>query len=628
MQSRLAGTQQRIHVGATRLGLLVLFALAACDEREERAVVVTAHALPGACPTPERGMLALRPVGDRDAGEALLVPLDGRDDGLAVPPGTRGFEAVLGDGEYVGYAERTDAPNLPILLWPAGRACRLQPEDAAYPAPGGAQAIGYDAASRALLVAGGVESGKSQAAVAFDVGTGRLTLTVDPERDALMSELRAFATVTPFGSRLLVAGGEDPVNTGGDVVASSNTAELYDPATGRFSASPIQLRVARTRHAALALPNGNTLLVGGRGPFGDALGVLEAISPARAESSVAGFPTLRAPRLYPSVMLLDDGRLFIGGGTAADASPLSALEWLSWDGRRLLDLRIPSELPARHDRAFAAMPGGGVLVVGGCAPSDRDSGDACGVCRRGCPPSGDDRYDAWWIDPDGDLVALAGFDVEAPRPVLLGGADGRPWLATGASEGLYRFDPWQATFELSDVEVPCPPRAGLPATSLDAQAFVWVGECDPEGPALYGLRVGTQNRFSPGIDLVPDRPVRASPAHEPTAAYDADGLWFAADSDVRVYVAGRDYADFRLELDVLDGSATPRLVLTARDHVGPQIVELGGAGAVIHVERSGTTLRVGSQTREVPPGRLRVGFARGDGETRIGRITLERTGGR
>src|SRR5690606_9647674 len=320
-----------------RLGLaLSIAALCGCTEAEPGPVLrVSTHGL-AACPVPEGARLFLTAVGDFSASESTsdALPLGAAGD-LAAPPSTQAFEArvELGGARFHGYAERTTSPELPILLWPEGSACRVRGA-ADYPAPGGGQAVGFDPASRTALVVGGgsVElPSASVAALAFDTGTGAIRSDASPE--ASLREPRAHASVTPFGSGLLVAGGENPVHgDAGALAQPRDTAERFDPASGRFTGS-VALVEPRARHAAVVLASGETLLVGGRGALGAALRVLEVVSPGSMTGSIAGLPALRAPRLSPSAFLLDDGRLFVGGGTSADGAPLSALEWLSGDAR-------------------------------------------------------------------------------------------------------------------------------------------------------------------------------------------------------------------------------------------------------------------------------------------------------
>jgi hypothetical protein len=445
--------------------------------------------------------------------------------------------------------------------------------------------------------------------------------------------------VTPFDGRLLIAGGENPIHEV-ELAAPRKSAEVYDPSSGRFELPSIELVEERTRHAAIRLSSGATLLVGGRGVVGDALRVLELVNPERRSASIVGLTALRAARIDPSVLQLDDGRIFVAGGVAGDGTPLSVLEWLSGDAREHLGVLVPPDMPARYDRAFAALPGGGVLGVGGCEarePVDRDEADVCAQhCRTGCPPlSG---YDAWWILPDGAQRRLE-FELQAPRPVLVGGADGRPLFASGApgDTRLYRFDPWHAAFELLPFESERPPRAGLPARAIDVQAFVWLAEHDDE-VTLEGVRLGTRNRYSRDVFLVaqadpeaPDRPLNLVIDRLPDGNVDYDGaLSLTPEGEATVYVAATDYAD--LVLDVHFEGAPPRVVLGATE-LGGAACPWPSAGSPVRLERRGQTATLSSAGATVGCAlggseRLRLGFrASSEMPTRILRIDVIRAGG-
>jgi hypothetical protein len=618
---------------------LAALGLSGCGEATDTLPLrLSTHAL-SACAPPGEARLRLTALGDFAGSETTSEDLPlARSSDLVVPPETRAFEASVesGLGRFIGYAERGPDGVASVLLWPERQVCPIE-GPRAYPVTGGGQALGYDPASQALLLAGGSardQPSASVGALGFDTGTG--AVTDEGEDAAALREPRAFATVTAFGDRLLVAGGENPLHGEGDAAEPRKTAELYDPRRRSFDAESIALVEPRSQHAAVALANGSTLLVGGRGAIGDALRVLELVNPDRRSASIAGLAALLAPRIAPSAFALDDGRVFVGGGSAADGTPLSVLEWLSADGRAHLGAVFPPEMPARYDRAFVAMPGGGVLAVGGCearAPRDDAEAEACAeACRSGCPPR--PGYDAWWITRDGEPRALE-FDLAAPRPLLLGGEGGTPILATGApgERRLYRFDPWHARFDALPVTVPAPPRAGLPAASVDVEALVWLAET-AEGVLLEGLRVGTRNRFARDVLLVtqadpefPDRPLHLAPDRglDELAGYDG-ALWFTEGAAARVYVAATDYADVSLEIDF---EGEPPRVWLGQSELGGTLCPFPSGESPIWVIRSGSTarLRAGAATTQcdVAAGRLNVAFAaplRGD--TRIRSVDLER----
>jgi hypothetical protein len=614
--------------------------VAACGQPTDTTTLrLSTHALPG-CAPPLEARLRLSALGDFATTETTSedLPLGGTSE-LVVPAATLAFEAAVeaGGERFIGYAELEPDGAAALLLWPEARGCVLD-GPRSYPAPGGGQALGYAPGTGTLLLAGGSAVERPSASVgalSFDAGTGRISS--EESSPASLREPRAFATVTQFGDSLLVAGGENPLHGDGEWAVPRKTAEVYRPQSASF-ASSIELVEERSRHAALLLKSGSVLLVGGRGAASDALRVLELVDPAARRSSIAGLTALSAPRISPSALTLDDGRLFIGGGSAADGTPLSALEWLSSDAREHLGAVFPPGMPARYDRAFTALPGGGVLAVGGCeARSARDGDEQAecqAACREGCPPL--TGYDAWWIAASGEVHELP-FDLPAPRPVLLGGGDGAPLLASGApgDDRLYRFDPWRAEFDLLDLELPGPPpRAGLPALSLDVEAFAWLAET-ADRVLLQGLRLGTRNRYSRDVFLVtqsdpkfPERPLHLVPDRPLAGSAGYDGaLWFSTGSPVVVYVAATDYADLSLSVH-FDGAA-PRVVLGSAEFGGEACPWPESDSSPVVLVRNGDTVRLSvagqAVTCAADGGRVRVGLAAPVGaETRISRVDLSR----
>jgi hypothetical protein len=428
-----------------------------------------------------------------------------------------------------------------------------------------------------VVAAGGNDALVSDAivgALSFDVATGAVA-TLDTSVDGVLRQPRAFATVTAFGERMLVAGGEQPVFGVPELdIEPQGSAEIFDPALGRFTGESIALLSTRTHHAALTLDDGRTLLVGGRTKVGGtniAQYRLEIVDPANGRASVAA--TI-APRIDPQALRLSDGRIFIAGGVGLDGSLTQPVgEWLSADARHE-DTQLTSDVPPRFERAFLATTGGGVLAVGGCedrpATSDEDAA-RCALCSHGCPPAGD-GFDAWWVDRNGAAAPVSLAGISAPRPILLPGSDGSPWLVASTEAAptvsrLFRFNPWAAGFEPAaapdDLRLPLP---GKPAPlSLGPDAFVWIDDSDAQG-ALFGLRLGTRNRFAQDVALVLSadlldltRPEHLVPEGPTDGALSYDGK-LTLEGDVAVRVADTDYEDVTVALH-LDGGAPPIVLL-------------------------------------------------------------------
>ncbi len=613
--------------------------------------------------------LTLQALGDFEATNesAEILPLDRAGATLPFPSATRAVEArVDGDPGFWGYSER-DAHGLDVLLWPQETTCVLFRPDGSqgYPGKQGGQALAYNRASRSILAAGGNDSLVSDAivgALTFDVATAAAA-TFDTSESGVLSQPRAFATATSFGDALLVAGGENPLfGVPDEDIEPRGTAEAFDPVQQRFT-SELTLQSARTRHGAVTLLDGRTLLVGGRTKVGNssrALGLLELVDPRTGR---AGIGDQIAPRVDPQVLLLSDGRVFVGGGTTLDGEPVTPPgEWLSADAKveSVLDARA---VPLRLGRALAALSGSGVLVVGGCEsrqPDDELESKTCAqLCDRGCPPraeAGSPRphaFDAHWLTADGMVKSVDMTGIAAPRPILMPGSDGSPWLvaATWAdpqTPALFRFNPWTSSFsEVSLVGQPRLPRPGYPAPVVVApDTFVWLDENEQHGE-LLGLRLGTRNRFAQDVALVlradaddstrplhvaPDRPINEPERYDGSLRLDPE-----ASQPVVVTVTDTDYADLTVGIQLLDVAgdvSVPPLVLLGATELGGDACPWPDGDARDEAARVATVARVGDSAElrfhggrsacTAPIGRVSLRFRAGAGVSVIRRIDVRR----
>jgi hypothetical protein len=115
-----------------------------------------------------------------------------------------------------------------------------------------------------VLIAGGDDSpGPSQSQVLvlsgaelFDPATGKFTPT-----GSMTTERRDHAATLLADGRVLITGGNNPGSGPG-----LKSAEIYDPVAGTFSATSQSMAHARYRHTATLLANGRVLIAGG---FGD-----------------------------------------------------------------------------------------------------------------------------------------------------------------------------------------------------------------------------------------------------------------------------------------------------------------------------------------------------------------------
>lgn len=119
------------------------------------------------------------------------------------------------------------------------------------------------------------------------------------------------ATLLPNG-KVLIAGGRDDVG-------SVSSAELYDPASGTFSATG-SLITARRFHTATLLSNGKVLITGGTG--GPHLASAELYDPAAGTFSATG--SMSTVRTEHAAILLPTGKVLVAGGWDGDICHSSA----------------------------------------------------------------------------------------------------------------------------------------------------------------------------------------------------------------------------------------------------------------------------------------------------------------
>ena len=638
-----------------------MWLLSGCSTPETREIVLplTVHSL-ASRPIPTPAQLDLGALGDFPTSQdtTTSLSLGAQHVKLDFPSNTLALQAIArpdaSDQSFIGFSQRGSA-GLDFLLWPRASTCELH-RGGSYPAGLGGEALGFASASGLLMIAGseGFSSSAVVGALTFDGRTGQ-SLVVEPR--AAMRQPRSFATVTGFGDKLLVAGGEYPIHESGSPANVINdTAEVYDPSTASFEPDFVPLAAGVARHAATMLESGEVALVGGTTAGTAASNLIQVVSPLTRTSHLLGM--LNVGRSAPTVLRLDDGRLFVAGGEDAHGSPVGALEWLRADTSPLgapFDGTI--SLPPRFDRAYAPLPGGAVLAVGGCEDRAARAGEDCArECQRGCPPQ---SYDAFWIAPDGTVTAL-NTTVATGRQALLLGSDGGPWLIADAGQrgaSLYRFDPWHADFDLVGPELGlesalAPPR--IVAMGLDS--FAWLSE-DAQGIALNGIRLATRSAFSNDVPLVtlrdatdPSRPAHLVPDRPPSADLNYEGgpgaLAFASSGSgaakTCVWVSDALFADFSAEFD-FSSSQSPSLRLGTTEFVDAAADVAGGSCLLpalpaqpandkdrrIQLQRVGNhaSLTIGNAHSECLVGgqRLPVGVCASElGPARVTRVSVKR----
>ncbi|MDE2510919.1 MAG: fibronectin type III domain-containing protein, partial [Elusimicrobia bacterium] len=168
-----------------------------------------------------------------------------------------------------------------------------------------------------ILVAGGTNGSTALAsAEIFDPATGRFTATATP---MLYARQQHTASLLPNG-RVLLAGGfaATAVSTG-----PTNLAEIYYPDTKVFLNAPPMIS-SHSQHTAITLPNGNVFIAGGYKGANQVTGSAEIYSstadawvsvPDMTTATGCGGGCALEKRAIAAGVQLQDGRIMLCGGT-------------------------------------------------------------------------------------------------------------------------------------------------------------------------------------------------------------------------------------------------------------------------------------------------------------------------
>jgi hypothetical protein len=212
------------------------------------------------------------------------------------------------------------------------------------------------------LVAGGCDTGACFSdAHRFGASTGTWT-----PAGALITARGYHTTTALSDGRVLVVGGcADPACA--NVLA---TAELFDPATGQWTAAGT-MASPRAGHAASLLPDGAVLVSGGCATqrcAGSTLTTTEIWrSAGTTGGSFAAGPDMNAPRHHHSASPLPFGEVLLAGGADGVDATRGASDVFLPVSQRIY--RAPRMMMTRAYHVAVALNGGDVLVGGGCNPA-------------------------------------------------------------------------------------------------------------------------------------------------------------------------------------------------------------------------------------------------------------------
>ncbi len=218
-------------------------------------------------------------------------------------------------------------------------------------------------ASGEVLAAGGYSlvAGEAVGVITselFDPTTGRFAAT------GALQVARAGHTATLLCD-LATPPCENPkvLIVGGGILASTDTAELYDPTAGTSTVTVGSLATARGNHTATRLLSGKVLIAGGTSDGVSTLASAELFDPATGTFSATAAPMARA-RVGHTATLLPDGRVLIAGGVGAEV--LDSAELYDPAARTFSAVRSRMTV-ARTWHTATLLPGGKVLIAGGGA---------------------------------------------------------------------------------------------------------------------------------------------------------------------------------------------------------------------------------------------------------------------
>ena len=190
----------------------------------------------------------------------------------------------------------------------------------------------------------------------FDPASGTFAPT------AAMATRRSLHAATMLrDGRVLVAGGRtcnQPPPTACDFTFRTDTAEVYDPATGTWTATGNTMTVARHTNAAAVLPDGKVLVPAGSGAS-TAGTTAEIYDPVANAWSFVAAP-LNQERARAGATVLADGRVLL-----AASFPQTSSAELFDPATRSFSATGPMTTFGRFSTYFALLPNGRVLAAGG-----------------------------------------------------------------------------------------------------------------------------------------------------------------------------------------------------------------------------------------------------------------------
>lgn len=151
-----------------------------------------------------------------------------------------------------------------------------------------------------------------------------------------LAQARFYASVAPLADgEILVAGGNGLAAQDG--AGTLNSAELFNPATGSFTATGSMTDAHGPASTTIVLGNGQVLITGGQDQTGNLVNTADMYNPASGKFDCTGLggadpttgyclSTLTDARFLDTATLLHDGRVLIAGGYDNSGAILNTAE--------------------------------------------------------------------------------------------------------------------------------------------------------------------------------------------------------------------------------------------------------------------------------------------------------------
>ena len=282
-----------------------------------------------------------------------------------------------------------------------------------------------------LLIAGGMRRNQDfyRSAELYDPATGKF----QPTGEMHIARVGHAAVLLRSG-KVLIAGGW--IGHG-----CTDTAELYDPHTGTFTLLTAKMTALRGRPAATLLANGDVLITGGADHPNTSGGTASAELFHVSTLTFEAVGPMHAARISHTATLLRDGRVLVVGGRGETVTAVADL----YDPARKWFTQTGNLITARYKHTAGLLPDGRVLIAGGS--DDRDWSGALSSAEIYDPRTGkfsatsslnDSRFklpdEAARLASGPLLIAGGSRQVEIYNP-----ATGKFSIASGELDGAWHY---------------------------------------------------------------------------------------------------------------------------------------------------------------------------------------------